>query len=995
MRVSKLFQVLSLLLCFAAFFELRAEYQFDSWNTDNGLPQNGVRSISQTPDGYLWFTTFDGLVRFDGIRFTTFNKSNTKGIVNNRFTTLFVDTSGVLYAATMEDGVLTIFKDGEFTSYDSKKVPGHYIKLIKPDQNNEIRFLIEDDSRLTESWYFLRNGEFVFSEKFAKGDSVLNYQGQTGSTWSLSLNAITENRNGVATVYPNRLEKVDQMIAVFEDKKGGLWLGGQTLKYFIAGQMTDLTDEKIFPYAAQFHSFVEDPEGSIWFANGGGTGAGVGLVRFTKGEFEVFGTEAGLSNSNLSTIFRDREGSVWVATNKGINRLKKKLISAYSVSDGLNSSEVYPIYRDKKDIIWIGTTFGLNRFEDGKFRKVNLRPKTGAVLDHTSWRNGNMTVQSLFEDSNGKMWVGVSGGIFVVENGVAEVLENTDGHHTFSIHEDKSGAVWAATSRGLLRFRDYKVDLSIDDSNGLPNNFMTSIFEDSKGRLFFGGLGGLAEFVDGKIKNYGPLEGYHPSHIRSFYEDAEGAIWIGTYDEGLERFKDGRFVEFKVKDGLSENGVFAIQEDAKGNFWISSNRGIYRIKRSELNDFADGKITQVNSVSYGRADGMLSTECNGGRQPASIEDKDGNFWFPTQDGVVLVNPASMENFNQLPPPVVIESVSVEREPVDFRNGIIIEAGKRDIEIDYTALSLIKSEQLKFKYKLEGHDPQWIDAGARRTAYYSYLPPGNYKFRVIAANSDGVWNETGSTTELKLKPFFYQTVWFYVVLSVLFVLLMFVMWKISVFQLQKRERRLMTLVAERTSELQKANVELGLLANSDGLTNVANRRKFEEFLRDEWNRAARFDNEISLIMIDIDHFKLYNDTYGHQAGDECLKKVAAALNETINRPTDLVARFGGEEFVIVLGVTDVEGTLNVAEHVVEKIRELKIPNRFSETGEFLTVSIGVATTYAEADVSEYDLISAADRALYFAKENGRNQIKTFDLKTPAAPDFLTSEEISVS
>lgn len=990
MRFSTLIAVFAIIFTLAVCSALFGQYQFDSWNTDNGLPQNGVRGISQTPDGYLWFTTFDGLVRFDGVRFTTFNKGNTKGIINNRFSSINVDAAGVLYATTTEDGVLTILKDGEFISYDSQRVPGHYIKSMKPDANNEIRYLTEDDDRTTESWYYLRNGQFVLIETMSKTNAVLNYQANSGANWKVSETEVVEFREGNSTAYEKPPGKVDQNLPVFEDSTGGLWVGGFSLTYFRNGETQNFGNESTFPEIANFHSFWEEPDGSVWFANGGGTGAGTGLVRFKDGKFESFGAESGLSNSALFDVFKDREGTIWIATNKGLNRLKKKVITAFSVADGLNSSEVYPILRDKNDAIWIGTTFGLNVFKDGKFSSISLKRSPGSVLDYTSWRDREMSVQSLFEDTSGKMWVGVSGGIFVVENGVAEFLRTSEGHHTFDILEDRSGDVWAATSRGLLKFQNYKLAAAYDTSNGLPNEFMTAIFEDSTGRIFFGGLGGLTEFVEGKFRNYGDSEGFRPAHIRSFHEDSQGTIWIGTYDEGLVRFKNGQFVGFKVRDGLFNNGVFAIREDAKNNFWISSNRGIYRVNRNELNDFADGKIREVNSVAYGKADGMLSSECNGGRHPASIEDKDGNFWFPTQEGVVLVDPGAMEPFNILPPPVVIESVSVEREQVGFRNGITIEAGKRNIEIDYTGLSLIKSEQLKFKYKLEGHDPEWIDAGSRRSAYYSYLPPGNYKFRVIAANSDGVWNETGSSTDLRLEPFIYQTNLFYIMVAIAVALLLFLGWKISVIRIQAREKRLVTLVAERTKELKKANENLEYLANSDSLTNVANRRRFEEFLSDEWSRAVRFGNEISMIMIDIDHFKLYNDTYGHQAGDECLRKVAEALKQTINRPTDLVARFGGEEFAVILGVTDTIGTLQVAENAMECIRNLRIPHASSKSGEFLTVSMGVATTFAKSGLTVTDLIKAADNALYFAKENGRNQIKTFDLATPPVPDFLVNE-----
>ena len=964
--------LLQLYIFFAVCPMIRGEYRFDSWTTDNGLPQNGLREITQTPDGYLWFTTFDGLVRFDGVKFTTFNKANTKGIINSRFTGIFCDKEGTLFVTTMEDGILTVYKNGVFTSYNSEQVPGSYIEYVKPDKNGEARLLIVEGNDLTRSWYYLRDGKFILGERIDKKNPRLEYQGKSGAVWTLSSNEIIENRSGGKTFYQYKIERFDSRREVFEDSQGGLWIGGAALIRLKGGQIETFAGKTDFPKNADFHSFWEENDGSVWFANGGRSAPGLGLIRYRDGEFSTFGEESGLSNASIYNVFRDREGIIWLATNKGLNRLRKKVIKSYSAADGLGSSEVYPIFRDRKDDIWVGTTRGLTLFRNGKFEPVNLRQSDKSALEHLKWKNDATSVQSLWEDSNGKMWIGVNGGVFVAENGETKMLDGSEGHHVHAIREDCKGNVWAATSKGVLLFRDYKLKAFYTTADGLPNDFMTVIFEDSLGRIWFGGFGGLSEFRDGKFINYTAAHGLSGNYVRSIYEDADGFLWIGTYGEGLSRFNDGQIFTFRQEDGLFSNDVFAIEEDRHGNFWISSNNGIYRVKRQDLNDYAEGKIEKISSISYGKEDGMLSNECNGGRQPASITDKDGNLWFPTQDGIAVINPL-IENHNSLAPPVLIESATVEREKVRADKELFVEAGLQNIEINFTAVSLIKSEQIKFKYKLEGHDKDWIDAGTRRTVYYSYLPPGNYRFVVKAANSDGVWNETGASLEIKMNPFFYQTAGFYYLCAAIGILFLFIVWKVSVHQLESRERKLERLVAEKTEELKKANEELQHLANSDGLTSVGNRRSFEKFLTSEWHRAIRFKTEISLILLDIDHFKLFNDTYGHQAGDECLKKVATALAQTIHRPTDFVARFGGEEFAIILGGTDAEGAFNIAAQVLENLKTLNIPHAASKTCDRLTVSIGVATTFADFETTEIELIKSADKALYKAKENGRNQV----------------------
>ena len=966
---------------------LFGQYRFDSWTTDNGLPQNGVREITQMPDGYLWFTTFDGLVRFDGIRFTTFGKGNTKGIINNRFTGLYCDKDGTLYATTMEDGTLTVYHKGVFSSYNSEQVPGHYIQKIQLDATGELRFLVEDDDRKTKSWYFLRDGKFVFSETQNRNFQKVVYKSSSGAVWTITPTETTEFRDGKTTFYPLEFNPLKYRINTFEDSKGNLWLGESSVHRLHDGQVETFSENAGLPLAV-YHSFWEEPDGSVWFSSGGASSPGIGLLQYKDGHLQIWGTANGLSNTSIYSVFKDREGTTWLATNKGLSRLRKQVISGFSTKDGINHTEVYPIYRDRKENIWVGTIKGLSIYRDGKFETLELKTADQNAPADETWRTGRMSVQSLWEDSSGKMWVGLNGGIYIVENNTARAIPEVEGYHVFAIREDHDKNIWAATNKGLLRFRDEKPAGIYNVKDGLPNEFITTIYEDSHQRLWVGGLGGLSEFRDGKFTNYTTKQGLVGNYVRSIYEDDEGIFWIGTYDEGLSRFKDGKFTNYKAENGLSSNGVFAIEEDARGMFWISSNHGIYRVKRQELNDFADGKIDKINSVGYGTQDGMLSTECNGGRQPASIRDKDGKFWFPTQDGVVVIN-SENESYNSLPPSVVVESATVEREPVDISSGLTIEPGQQNIEINFTGISLIKSEQIKFKYKLEGHDADWIEAGTRRTAYYSYLPPGNYRFQVKAANSDGIWNERGAGISLALNPFFYQTKAFILLCIAVGTLCLFLIWQFSVYQLKNRQRKLAKLVAERTKELKKANDELLYLANSDGLTRIGNRRRFEQFLSDEWHRAVRFKTEISLVLLDIDHFKLFNDTYGHQSGDECLQKVAEALAATINRPTDLVARFGGEEFAIILGGTNAEGALNIAERALENIAKLKIPHSGSETCEYLTVSLGVATTFAKFDMTEAELIKTADKALYRAKENGRNQIVSYDYLTQTSA--VLSEE----
>lgn len=297
--------------------------------------------------------------------------------------------------------------------------------------------------------------------------------------------------------------------------------------------------------------------------------------------------------------------------------------------------------------------------------------------------------------------------------------------------------------------------------DGLASDDIKVIIEGSAGRLWIGSYGGLTSFKGGKFTAYTERDGLPSNSVRALYEDRDGVLWIGTYDGGLGRFKDGRFTRYTTREGLFNDGVFQILEDARENFWMSSNRGIHRVRKQELNDFAEGKLRSITSMAYGKSDGMLNAECNGGRWPAGIRARDGRLWFPTQDGAAVIDPETIQA-NPRPPPVLIESFLLDREPVAIDpqpRSVRVTPDKENFEIVYTALSFINPEHLRFRYQLEGLDHDWTEAGTRRSVYYSHIPPGDYVFRVIAANSDGIWNTEGKSLKITVLAPFYRRWWF--------------------------------------------------------------------------------------------------------------------------------------------------------------------------------------------------------------------------------------------
>ena len=772
----------------------RAQYRFDSWTTDDGLPQNSVHSITQTADGYIWLTTFDGLVRFDGVRFTVFNKSNHKNLPGNRFVKLFAEDDNTLWICTEESGLVR-YHNGELQTFTV--ADGLLTNRVYEIQKDTDGSLLISTWSGTMRW---RNEKFsVERQEDIRRFKV--YLAPSGIRWEMDKSGLRSiGRDGRETIYdlPFAADKISSdrtfnyflHVNMFEDRSGALWFAAAGNVYRLKdGAISVLRKENGVP-SSLVQVIAQDGAGAIWLGT-----KEKGACRLQANRFDCFDKSSGISSDNIYDIFSDREGTLWLGTNeRGINRVTNRTITPLSTAEGLADKNVYPILEDKTGGVWIGSFSALSYYKDGKIKNYAY----GKELIYES-------AQSLFEDGAGRLWIGSIGGVSYLENGkfydFTEKLNLTIGDYDFwDIHQDRNGAFWFATNKGLIKHEN-GATTRFTTADGLPGDDVKIIHEARDGALWIGTYSGLAvlssEFsrqnsdnrksrLKAKLRTFTEQNGLAGNHIRSIYEDEDGAMWIGTYDGGLSRFKDGKFTNYTTENGLFSNGVFQILPDERGNFWMSSNQGIYRVSRQQLNDFADGKITRIVSSVFGKSDGMLNTECNGGRSPAGIKTRDGRLWFPTQDGAAIINPESVSS-NSLAPPVVIESVFIDNHSTEIRQSAVeIQPGQNNLEIHYTGLSFIKPEQMQFRYKLEGLDENWTDAANRREAYFPYLPPGKYTFRVIAANSDNVWNEPGASIEIVVKPAFYRTWWFLVLCSLTIGLLAFWLYQRRLNEIQRRQ-----------------------------------------------------------------------------------------------------------------------------------------------------------------------------------------------------------------
>ncbi|HWN99695.1 MAG TPA: two-component regulator propeller domain-containing protein [Blastocatellia bacterium] len=738
-------------LCFLISTSVQAQYHVEVRTVDDGLPQNSVNAILQTHDGYIWLATNGGLARYDGVSFKTFDVGNTPAMTSNRILSLCEDREGSLWIGTENQGLMRL-KNGELTSYPE----------VEEIKNRAVAGIIEAREgglwmatatalvRLKDGVFTSYTGDYGLPAGLVPWSRSM-IEDQHGDLWVALNRGLFRLAKERSTLYTTREGLPDNRVhAVCEDGDGSLWVGTERgLVRLRDGSFTTytmkdgLSDDHIT-------CMTWDRAGSLWV----GTAAG-GLMQRTGARWMTIRTADGLSDENIRCISEDREGNLWVGTTTGgLNRLREKKLKSYTKTEGFPAASIVPITQDRAGDVWIGATCGgLIRFHDGRFTTI-YGMKDGLP---------NNCVWSLCADRDGSLWIGTWGdGLTHFKEGrfITYDPDNSamSGRVVKAIWQGGDGALWVGTDAGLNRLQDGKFTVW-RVSDGSINERINFITGDTKGALWICTNAGLSRFKDGAFTNYTTESGLSNASVRVIHEDAEGTLWMGTYGGGLNRFKDGRFTHYGTRDGLFEDTVSHILEDQNGNLWMSGNKGISRVSRKELDNFAEGRVKAITSISYGVADGMANRECNGGGQPAGWKTREGHMWFPTVKGPVVVDLGKITT-NRLPPLIAIEQALINKTAIDTRRNAEIPAGKGDLEFHYTGLSFTAPEKVRFKYQLEGYDDSWVNAGARRVAYYTNVPPGQYSFRVIAFNDEGVWNESGAALTFYLRPRFYQTWWFY-------------------------------------------------------------------------------------------------------------------------------------------------------------------------------------------------------------------------------------------
>ena len=726
---------LSLVACFLlglCAVESRAIlYRSTQWTADSGLPQNSVRGIVQTPDGYLWVATLNGVARFDGIRFTVFDKSNTPGISSNRFREMVGGDGGDLWLASEDNNVVRYHRGRFETMAQNNGVRPRTVSAITNDGRGGI--WIASDGVVFRWRPTLDRFE---PETFNTGEtSFIPLWWVSTGFWSMRGRDLLCFSHGRLSSRPLPTSLTAAMIrGVAVDDNGAVWIG---LRNRTVGR---IDGSGFVPQKAPVSETFADPELRDW------------KVQIAPDlERRLFFPSTGEEREILyNVVVRDNEHNLWAGSEgQGLFRIQRQSIETLTTAQGLASDNVYPILSDHSGDLWIGSwPAGLTRIHNNEITRFMAEQGLPGL------------VSSLAEDRQGVLWVGTHNGVRVLRgNRLVMPPGKPEGKLPAiqAIYSARDGSMFLGTPNGLYVL-DGSSSRLVTTREGLATDDVRVIVEDHNEDLWIGGYGGLTRRHAGTLTRWTEAQGLPSNNVRSVMEDSDGDIWVGTYDGGIGWLKDGHWVVFNADRGLFDNGAFDIQEDAMHRLWITSNRGIYRVDKKQLRDVASGHAARIQSIAYGRADGMLSVECNGGLWPAGAKDLRGRLWFPTQKGVAIVYPASLTKLQQ-PPEVKIESASVDNHRRDSGKPITLDPGESGLEIGYTALSYTKPEQIAFRYQLQGLDDTWVDAGDRRTAYYSHLPQGSYTFRVSATNGDGVTSVTDATLQIVVIPPFYRRWWF--------------------------------------------------------------------------------------------------------------------------------------------------------------------------------------------------------------------------------------------
>jgi ligand-binding sensor domain-containing protein/signal transduction histidine kinase len=757
------------------------------------LPQSSVIALTQGRDGFLWLGTLNGLVRFDGIQSKVFTEANTPGLTSSEIVYLAEDSRSNLWVGTKTAGIALVTPEGNVRRIEM--APGVHagkLRSISEDLHGRIWLNLENG----EVWRFQTNGLEMFGRAMA---AVADRSGLVWLGGETNLFGISSPPDASSSVVRFDLPfgKLDFVLA---DRTLGIWkfADGRVEKWVDGRRELDLGE---YPWGnSRISSACQDDKGNLIV---GTMGSGVFWFNPNSKTIQI-STRQGLSSDVVLSLALDREGGLWVGTDGGgLNRVKRKLFALQPGTAGLT---IQSVSSDQQGGIWYAN-FGYKVYH-----------WNGGVLKSYGTNEGGVDLSMTVLAENSNVWVGtVLLGLFRKEGEAFHQAlgVRTDGvplpqnPQISALFGDRDKHLWVGSQSGLLRREGDEWKL-FTTANGLPADDVRALADDAEGRVWIGtDGGGLACLQGNRMSGFRKSELTLPSDsVSALCVDSAGVLWVGTR-AGLARLHEGKWTRYTTQADLAGISVGYLLDDESGFLWLGSNGGLLRVSKKSLNDIAAGEAVPIQVRLYGPEDGLPTLECSQGAQPAACRTEDGRLWFATVRGLASVNPADLKP-NLHPPPVVIESVLVDgalqgtnRLRSAAINGVTLPAGRQLLEIRYTSLNLSGAERTRFRYRLEGHETVWTDAGSSRVARFNKLPPGRYRFHVAAANEDGIWNEAGAELGVVVLPPFWRTWWFIATNALALLALLVAI--IRYMSTQKLQRQLAVLRQHEALEKERARI----------------------------------------------------------------------------------------------------------------------------------------------------------------------------------------------
>lgn len=830
-----------------------SQYAIRTYTIEDGLPSNALNDFLQTPDGYLWIASYQGIIRFDGFDFEIFNTENTDVFQSNNFRSILAGDDGTLFFEVQSHPDVA-YKDGRFI------IPDSALMEKRPAVQYFFDWFNEDWTLPPyEEIFYFRNNEL----HFPAFDTVFK---------NVQINNRLFDSNGDLYLATSiGLFKISQKEFIHYNKENGL-----KSDFVISLLLLDDSRIMIGTYDGLFYfnglEFVEDPgfrgvgfkqiiktkKGDIYMA----TKKGLYRIKAGSDELEHFTEKQGLADNHVIRVYVDDEEDIWLYSHmSGLSKLNQNKFILYNEKDGLSKGIVNTVCSCNPQSFYVGLDNGLV-YVLSKDTMQRLRLKTDI---------SGLRIRHIFKDSKENIWLSSYGGLLKINSNGSEKWFDRDNGFPSSlirlVYEDSDAIIWVGTREaGLIKMGNKGIEKIFNTASGLSANLIMSLEEDNQGQLVVGTSGGGIVFLkdDQVVDIINKDSGLVSNVVFNTYCDDDGVIWVAT-NMGISRIENDEITNITTDDGLANQSPFDIVEDDRGLLWMPFAQGLMSVSKEALNDYAKGKLKKISCRLYDENDGVPGEGFTPVAQ--SVKSENGEIWIPSLDGVLSISPHTIKT-NKKPPPVYIQSMITENDTIDIDEEIRISANTRRVTIRFSAICLRAPEKVRFKYILEGYDTEWTEVNSdKRVVSYTNLPNGQYTFRVIACNNDGVWNMQGDSVSFLVEPYWFETIIFIITALILLILLFFLFAKLRTRRLEARQKKLEVIIDERTREIQTKNKQLEELnATKDKFFNIiAHDLKspfnsilgLSDILNTEFDTLSREEVERSIELIHDSGKKVYD------------------------------------------------------------------------------------------------------------------------------------------